>query len=54
MPAQSTPIKATTQEHLDIEDIRDMEEELEKYRANPESAIDLTEYLRQKKVHVPS
>jgi predicted DNA-binding protein len=38
----------------DIEDIRDMEEELAKYRANPESAIDLTEYLRQKKVHVPS
>lgn len=37
----------------DIEDIRDMEEELAKYRANPESAIDLTEYLRQKKVHVP-
>ena len=37
----------------DIEDIRDMEEELAKYRANPESAIDLTEYLRQKKVNVP-
>ena len=37
----------------DIEDIRDMEEELAKYRANPESAIDLTEYLRQKKAHVP-
>ena len=36
----------------DIEDIRVMEEELAKYRANPESAIDLTEYLRQKKVHV--
>jgi len=38
----------------DIEDIRDMEEELTKYRANPESAVDLTEYLRQKKAHVPS
>lgn len=38
----------------DIEDIQDMEEELAKYRANPESAIDLDEYLRQKKVHVPS
>jgi predicted DNA-binding protein len=37
----------------DIEDIRDMEEELAKYRANPESAIDLTEYLRRKKVNVP-
>jgi predicted DNA-binding protein len=38
----------------DIEDIQVMEEELAKYRANPESAIDLTEYLRQKKVRVPS
>jgi len=38
----------------DIGDIQDMEEELAKYRANPESAIDLIEYLRQKKVHVPS
>ncbi len=37
----------------DIEDIRDMEEELAKYYANPDSAIDLAEYLRQKKVHVP-
>jgi len=38
----------------DIEDIQVMEEELAKYRANPESAINLTEYLRQKKVRVPS
>ncbi len=37
----------------DIEDIRDMEAELAKYYANPDSAIDLAEYLRQKKVHVP-
>jgi predicted DNA-binding protein len=37
----------------DIEDIRDMEEEIAKYRAHPESAIDLKE-LRQKKAHVPS
>jgi predicted DNA-binding protein len=37
----------------DIEDIQVMEEELAKYRANPESAIDLDEYLRQKKVNVP-
>ena len=37
----------------DIEDIRDMEEELAKYYTNPDSAIDLAEYLRQKKVHVP-
>ena len=36
----------------DIGDIQDMEEELAKYRANPESAIDLIEYLRRKKVHV--
>jgi len=38
----------------DIEDIRDMEEELAYYKAHPESAIDLNEYLRQKKAHVPS
>ena len=36
----------------DIEDIRDMEEELAKYRANADSAIDLTEYLRRKNVNV--
>ena len=36
----------------DIEDIQDMEEELAKYRANPESAIDLEAYLRQRKAHV--
>ena len=36
----------------DIADIQDMEEALAKYRAHPESAIDLDAYLRQKKVHV--
>ena len=36
----------------EIEDIQDMEEELAKYRANPESAIDLEAYLRQRKAHV--
>ena len=36
----------------DIEDIQGMEEELAKYRANPESAIDLEAYLRQRKAHV--
>ncbi len=36
----------------DVTDIRDMEEELAKYRANPESAIDLESYLRQRKVRV--
>ena len=34
----------------DVADIQDMEEELAKYRANPESAVDLEMYLRQKKV----
>ena len=38
----------------DIEDIKDMEEELAKYRAHPESAIDLERYLRRKKAHVPT
>ena len=36
----------------DIADIQDMEEELAKYRAHPESAIDLEEYLRQRKARV--
>jgi predicted DNA-binding protein len=36
----------------DLEDIRDMEEELAKYRADPGSAIDLEEYLRQRKARV--
>ena len=36
----------------DITDIQDMEEELAKYRANPESAVDLEAYLRQRKVRV--
>ena len=38
----------------DIEDIQDMEEELAKYRAHPEAAIDLETYLRQRKAHVPT
>ena len=38
----------------DVEDIQDMEEELAKYRAHPESAIDLERYLRQRKAHVPT
>jgi predicted DNA-binding protein len=36
----------------DIEDIRDMEEEMAKYRSNPDSAINLDEYLREKKMNV--
>ena len=36
----------------DIDDIRVMEEELVKYRANPNSAVDLDTYLRQRKVRV--
>ncbi len=32
----------------DLEDIRDMEEELAKYRADPGSAIDYAEYRRQR------
>lgn len=36
----------------DLEDIRDMEEELAKYRADPGSAIELEEYLRQRKARV--
>ena len=36
----------------DIEDIRVMEEELAKYRANPDSAVDLDTYLRKRKVRV--
>ncbi len=38
----------------DIEDVQGMEEELAKYRAHPESAIDLAKYLRQRKAHVPT
>lgn len=34
----------------DIEDIRIMEEEIAKYRANPESAVSLKELRRRKKV----
>ena len=36
----------------DIADIQDMEDELAKYRANPDSAVDLETYLRQRRVHV--
>jgi len=36
----------------DIADIQDMEKELAKYRANPDSAVDLEMYLRQRQVHV--
>lgn len=36
----------------DLEDIRDMEEELAKYRADRGSAIELEEYLRQRKARV--
>ena len=36
----------------DLEDIRDMEEELAKYRADPGTAIELEEYLRQRKARV--
>ncbi len=35
-----------------VADIQDMEEELAKYRAHPESAVDLEMYLRQRKVRV--
>lgn len=35
-----------------VADIQDMEEELAKYRAHPESAIDLESYLHQRKVRV--
>ena len=36
----------------DVADIQDMEEELAKYRAHPESAVDLEMYLHQRKVRV--
>jgi predicted DNA-binding protein len=36
----------------DLEDIRDMEEELALYRADPASAIEFEEYLRQRKTRV--
>ena len=36
----------------DIEDLRDMEGELAKYRAHPGSAIELEEYLKQRKARV--
>ncbi len=35
----------------DIEDIQDMEEELTKYRAHPESAIELEKYLPPESRH---
>jgi len=36
----------------DIEDIRDMEEEIARYQAEPGSAVELEEYLRQRKTRV--
>jgi len=36
----------------DLQDIRDMEEELARYRADPGSAIEFEEYLRQRKARV--
>ena len=36
----------------DIEDLRDMEGELAKYRAHPGSAIELEEYLKQRNARV--
>jgi hypothetical protein len=36
----------------DIEDIRDMEEELARYQAEPGSAVKLEEYLSQRKARV--
>jgi len=36
----------------DIEDIRDMEEELARYQAEPGSAVELEEYVRQRKARV--
>ena len=36
----------------DIEDIRNMEEELAHCRAEPSSAVELEEYLRQRKARV--
>jgi predicted DNA-binding protein len=38
----------------DIEDIRDMEEELARYHADPGSAVEFEEYLRQRKARVPA
>jgi hypothetical protein len=37
----------------DIEDIKDMEDELARYRNEPGSAVELEEYLSRKKVSVP-
>jgi len=36
----------------DMEDIRDMEEELARYQAEPGFAIELDEYLRRRKARV--
>ncbi len=36
----------------DIEDIRDMEQEISRYQAQPGSAVGLEEYLRRRKAHV--
>ena len=38
----------------DIEDIRDMEQEIARYQAEPVAAVGLEEYLRRRKAHVSS
>jgi len=38
----------------DIEDIKDMEGELARYRAEPGYAMELDEYVRQRKARVPA
>jgi len=38
----------------DLEDIRDMEEELANYRAEPGYAMEFDEYVRQRKARVPA
>ena len=36
----------------DIEDVRDMEQEIARYQAQPGEAVELEEYLRRRKAHV--
>jgi hypothetical protein len=38
----------------DIEDIRDMEQEIARYQAQPGMALELEEYLRRRKARVSS
>jgi hypothetical protein len=38
----------------DIEDIRDMEQEIARYQAQPGTALELEEYLRRRKARVSS